>query len=173
MKLSPRERRLVLVIGGILFLLVNLFVLSSIRQRFARTGVEITTKQEELARLKAIIAEGETWQEREEWITLHQPQLENREQAGVTLLEEVRQIARASNVVIEKPSLGGIEAQGVYQSVSVYVETRSSWDALITLLHALQQPEHFIVFESAHLQVDSRDATQMQARLRIAKWYAP
>ncbi|HWL53519.1 MAG TPA: GspMb/PilO family protein [Chthoniobacteraceae bacterium] len=173
MNLSPRERRLVILIGGILFLLANLLLLSSVRKSFAKTNVEITSKREELARLDAILAEGENWQEREAWITRHQPVLENREQAGVTLLEEVRQVARASDVLLEKPSLGGIVAEAGYQSVSVEVETRSSWQALITLLHSLQRPENFIVFESVHLQVDPKDATQMQGRLKIARWYAP
>jgi hypothetical protein len=37
----------------------------------------------------------------------------------------------------------------------------------------MQDPEKFVVFESAQLQVDSADKTQMKGVFRVAKWYAP
>ena len=89
------------------------------------------------------------------------------------LLEEVRNAARARNVVLENPALGTVDAQAGYQSVSVDIETKSSWKDLIDFMAGLQQPEKFIVFERSNLQIDTTDPTKMRGRFRIAKWYAP
>lgn len=40
-------------------------------------------------------------------------------------------------------------------------------------LYEMQAPERFIVFESANLQIDQDDKTQIRGKFRIAKWYAP
>ncbi len=172
-RLSARERLMAAVVLGIVFVLANLFVLSSLRNRHAELRADLAAKRAKLASLKGILDERALWDARETWLAATQPKLENRDQAGVALLEQVKQAAKANNVQLESPELGVLVAQPTYQSVSVMVQTKSSWPALIGFLNGLQQPDKFIVYEAANLQIDTGDPTQMRGHFRIAKWYAP
>ena len=51
--------------------------------------------------------------------------------------------------------------------------TFESYAELRDFLHAMQAPDRFIVFESANVQIDKDDKTQMHGKFRIAKWFAP
>lgn len=172
-RLSARERLMAAVVLGIVFLLGNMTLLSSLRQRHARIMTDLAARRMELASLQSVAGERDLWSRREEWLSKTQPKLENRDQAGVALLGEVKAAAKANNVQLESPELGTLESQPGYQSVSVLVQTKSSWATLVAFLNTLQQPGKFIVYEAANLQIDPADPSQMKGRFRIAKWYAP
>ncbi len=173
MKISPRERTLLAVIGTLVFLFLNLVAFNALRNRLATSDAALASKTKELATLREILTERDLWESRDQWLNAHQPKLENREQAPVALLDYLKQSARTHNVALENPQLGTLESQPTHQAVSVTIDTRSSWDSLIALLHTLQQPEAFIVLESAMLEIDPNDATRMHGRFKIARWYAP
>ena len=172
-RLSKRERIMLAIIVGIVFVLGNMVIVSTLWKRGRQINADLARKKMELKSLKQMFAERDLWAKREQWLLAKQPKLTNRDQARVLLLEEVKTAAKARNVVLENPALGSIESQPAYQSVSVTVETKSSWADLIGFLASVQVPEKFIVFEAANLQIDSTDATKMRGRFRIAKWYAP
>ena len=172
-RLSSRERTLLAIVFGILFILGNFFVVSALVKRYQQTNADFVRKQAELKSLKQMFAERDLWAKRDAWITAKQPKLANRDQARVQLLEEVKSAAKARNIVLENPALGSVESQPGYQSVSVDVETKSSWPDLIAFMAAMQQPDRFLVFERSNLQIDATDPTKMRGRFRIAKWYAP
>lgn len=171
-RLSQREKVLAGVVLGVIFLFVNLWVLSSLRRQAGALAGDLAGRKQELASLEEVLREKDQWEQRGEWLVAKQPKLENPSQAGVSLLEQIKQAAQASEVLVESPELGRLEAKAAAQSVAVTVQTKSSWEALVAFLNQLQQPENFIVLESVQLQIDPRDPTQMQGRFRIAKWYA-
>ncbi len=172
-RLSKRELGMALAVLGIVFIFANLMAINAFRKKNAQLSADLAARKLELSTQKEILAQQALWQQRGDWITANQPKLENRERAGVALLEEIQQAAKASNVLLERPELGTVDTQPLYQSVSVGVQTKSSWSALIAFLNTLQQPGRFVVFESAELQIDSADKTQMRGQFRIAKWFAP
>jgi hypothetical protein len=172
-RLTSRERILVAVVIGIVLVLGNLLLGSALLKRHDFVRASLVRKQTELKSLQALVADRALWAEREAWLNEKQPKLTNREQARVALLDEVKAAARSHNVLLENPSLGSIDTQPSAQSVTVQVETKSAWADLLGFLNTLQQPDHFIVFETANLQVDASDPTRMRGRFRIAKWYAP
>jgi hypothetical protein len=172
-RLSSRERVMMFAVLGIVFVFANLLVFSTFRKKHAQISADLEARQLELSAQKEILANRDLWMQRDAWISAKQPKMESRERAGVALLEDIKQAAKAHDVLLESPELGGVESEGLYQSVSVGVQTKSSWASLIAFLHALQQPEQFIVFESATLKIDNADKTQMRGQFRIAKWFAP
>ncbi len=172
-RLNSRERTLLLLIGGIAFLLANLALFTSFRKQKAQADANLATRQAERAALEELIAADPLGAERELWATARQPKLENPAQAGVALLESVRQAAKAHNVLLESPELGRTTPQAAYRAVTVQVQTKSGWPELVAFMNALQQPEEFIVFENATLRIDSADPTRMHGTFRIARWYAP
>jgi hypothetical protein len=173
-RLSLRERNMLIAIIGVVFVLGNMMLLSSLSKRRAQINADFTAKQLELATVKQAIADRDQWAKRDAWLTAKQPKLTNAREAGVALLEQVKQVTRANDVLFEKPIiLASEEKPANYQPICVEIETKSSWPALVKFVHAMQQPDQFIVFESTKIQIDPSDPTRMQGHFRIAKWYAP
>ncbi len=172
-RLSSRERGMMAAVLGIVFVFANLMVFSTFKKKHTQVSADLAARKLELNSQREILAQRDLWAQRDAWITAKQPKLESRERAGVALLEDIKQAAKAHNVLLESPELGTVDSQPLYQSVSVGVQTKSSWAALIAFLNTLQQPEQFIVFENANLKIDPGDKTQMRGQFRIAKWFAP
>lgn len=171
-RLTSRERILLVLVLGVLFVLGNMSLFSWLSGKNAKIRTEFASKRSELKSMKVILEGGQLWAEREAWLNANQPKLTSPEQAGVQLLDQIKEVARANDVLLESPELGGLEVQSACRSVSVQVATKSTWPNLVKFLHSMQQPGRFIVFESANLQIDPSNATRMACRFKIAKWYA-
>jgi hypothetical protein len=171
-RLTQRERYLLAGVALLLFVLGNAFLLSWMTARNAAIQSDLRAKRSQIESMKSILAESDRWAARAAWVDSHQPKLNHPDQAGVLLLNEVKEVARANDVLLESPELGGVEMQPGCRSVSVQVATKSSWPGLIKFMHALQQPDRFIVFESANLRIDPGNPARMACRFKIAKWYA-
>ncbi len=171
--LSKRELILAFAVGGILFLLVNLAVLRLVTQSRTRLLVDLSAKRQELQSLRLFADDAELWEQRDAWLTAHQPPAENLDRAGYELLEEMKKLAQRENVLLEKPELQGTDKTDVATVVPVILQTKSTWPALVDFLQKLQSPDRFIVVESADLSQDPDDNTQMRGKFRIARWFAP
>lgn len=171
-RLTSRERLLLVLFLSAFFVVGNVMLLTSLGQRHARLRADLAAKRSELHSMKTLLAESGPWAEREAWLAAHLPPLSNPEQAGVKLLEQIKTAASAHGVLLESPELGGVETQSACRSVAVQLVAKSSWENLIRFLHAMQQPDRFIVFEDANLQADPSNPSQMLCRFKIAQWYA-
>ena len=171
-RMNRRERILSALVGGTVFLLLNWFVWSWLMGTLAETQTELAARKAARQQQSVFLKERKMWERREEWLEKHQPQLKGPGEAS-TLLEQVKQIAGKHNVLIENPSLGGVESAPTHQSTFVSIETKSPWQPLVRFLHDVQQPESFIVFENVNLQIDSSDPTMMRGKFKIARWFAP
>ena len=171
-RLTPRERFLLAAVIGVLFVLGNGMLLKWLSNRNAGLKADLAAKGVEVKSMKALLAGSDQWAARDAWLTAVQPKLTNPQQAGVQLFDQVKEAARAYDVTLDNPVLGGVEAAPSCRSVSVQVSTKSSWENLVKFLHAMQQPDQFIVFETATLQIDPGNATRMACQFKIAKWYA-
>jgi len=171
-RLTARERVLICLVLGVLFVVGNLSLWKALAGRHAQTQAGLVARRSEVRAMKQLLGESDQWAAREAWMEASQPRLSNPEQAGVLLLEELKEAARASDMLLENPELGVVEARPYCRSVSVQIGTKSSWEGLVKFLHAVQQPGRFLVFESATIQSDPADAKRMACRFKIAKWYA-
>ncbi len=172
-RLSARERLMAGIILCIVFVLGNMMLISSFLKRNAQIKSDLAAKQVELDSIKTICQDQDLCAARAATLAAKQPKLANRDQACVALLEEVKQMAKAQDVQIQSPELGGIESQPAYQAVTVRIETKSSWASLVKFLQTIQQPDRFIVLQSYNFKIESDDQTQMHGKFEIAKWYAP
>lgn len=171
-RLSQREKVLAGVVAGVIFLFANLLLFSSLRKEATSLAAKVAGQRSELISLREILKDRPLWEQRGEWLREKQPKLENANQASVTLLEEIKAAAQACEVLLESPELGRLEEREAARAVTVTVLARGPWSGLVKFMHQLQQPDLFLVFESVNLQIDSRNPSQMQSRLRIARWYA-
>ena len=172
LRMNQRERTMTLVISGILFLLINLFVwrvvLSSISNSRRELADRKTTRSEQVVYMR----EKELWAKREQWLEKTQPAMKGAEEAS-NLLDQLKQVAGKYNVLIENPAIGAGETTPTHQTVFASIETSCHWPDLLHFLYDVQQPDAFVVFESVKLVVDPNDATMMRGTFRVARWFAP
>ena len=171
-RMNQRERMLALVVVGILFLLINLFVWKAILNMSAGARAAYAEQRSAREVQKTYLSEEKMWKKRAEWLKKHQPASNNPAEAS-SLLTLVKDIAARYNVQIENPQIGPAESTSSHQSVTATFETKSGWEQLVHFLYDAQKPDAFIVFENVNLMVDTNDPTVMQGRFKIAKWFAP
>ena len=171
-RMSRRERILATLVGGAVFLLLNLFIWSWLTGTLAQARTDLAARKSARQQQSVFLKERSMWEKREAWLKKTQPVLKGPGEASA-LLDQVKEIAGKHNVLIENPSLGGVDSAPTHQSTSVSIETKSPWQPLVRFLHDVQQPEAFVVFESVNLAIDSSDPTMMRGKFKIARWFAP
>ena len=181
-RMNPRERVLSLIVGGTVFILLNLFAINFLLGGFHDLGEQYTSGAQALKRETFWADSQPMWEQRMHWLREKQPVLTNRDRAPTQLLEQVQGAARASQVLIRNQQLRALgtargSAAGAapteYQAVSVHVETESDWKQLVTFLSFLQKPENFVVFDLASVHTDPSDAKLMKCSFDVSKWDAP
>jgi hypothetical protein len=171
--LSTREKWLAIIVGGVLFVFANVFLVQRFVQRESRLRADIAAKTKQLQHMQSLTEDLAFSELRDTWLQAKQPKLTNPDTAGVQLLNQIKDLAKQHSVLLENPAIRLPDRQAAHVSISVEVETKSSWKPLIAFLHDLQNPEQFIAVESANLKIDDTDATKMHGRFRIGRWYAP
>src|ERR1700730_7078489 len=172
LRMNQRERKLVLIVAGALFLLINLIIWSKLFGILGDARAELALRKATRDEQSLYIKEKDLWARRDQWLKQHQPTLKSAVEAS-TLLDQVKEIGGKHNVLIEKPAIGAGDPTPDHQSVFASFETKSPWPPLVHFLFDVQQPESFVVFETVQLQVDSSDPTMMRGRFKIARWFAP
>lgn len=171
-RLSKRERIMSLVVGGVLFGLLNLFMWSWLFGALGRARTELAERKSMRAQQAIYIQERDLWTRREEWIQKNQPALSPGE-ASKLLDEQIKPVAAKHNVLLENPQIGTGETTPQHQTVYSSLETKSSWGSLVHFLYDVQSPEKFIVFENVVLSIDSNEPSMMRGKFKIARWFAP
>ena len=171
-RMNPRERVLSLIVAGALFVLLNLWIFSSVLGAVSSAQKELATRRSKLAEQALYVKERDTWAKREEWIKQHQPALKNPAEASA-LLDQLREVAGKYNIEVENPAIGTGETTPYHQTVFASIETKSPWPPLVHFLYDVQHPEAFVVFENVNLAIDGNDPTMMRGKFKIARWFAP
>jgi hypothetical protein len=171
-RLNQRERMLAFVVAGILFLLINVIIWSTLLGMSSGARSTYAEERQQRAEQKAYLEGEKMWQRRAEWLKKRQPKSNNPAEAS-SLLTQVKDVAGRYNVQIENPQIGPVENTSSHKSVSATFETKGGWEPLVHFLYDMQRPETFTVFENVNLMVDANDPSVMQGRFKIAKWFAP
>ena len=172
-EMSPRERMMATVVGIAVFIVVSYLVVDYFLKNQTRLRSELARNTNALVVMRRQMAEKPMWDQREAWLLSKQPTLASEDKAGVQLLDRVQDLAKKNAVQISSQALRPPAHTADYSSISVELETTSTWPSLIGLLRELQAPEQFIVFEGVNLKIDDKDATQMRGSFKIAQWFAP
>jgi hypothetical protein len=171
-RMNRRERLLSWIVATAVFVLLNVAIWSWLLGALGRARTELAQRKAARAESAVYIRERGLWEKRDQWLRQHQPTLKSPAEAS-TLLDELKQVAGKHNVLIENPAIGSGETTPNRQTVFASIEIKSPWPPLVRFLYDVQQPESFIVFESAGLAIDNSDPTMMRGKFKIARWFAP
>ena len=170
-RMNQRERMLASIVGGVVFLLINLFLWSWLLGAIDRGRTELADKTSQRQQQAVFLQERDLWTRREQWLQQHQPTFKGAGEASTLLEQQLRPVAAKYTVLIENPQIGSGESTVNHQSVWASLETKSHWDSLVHFLYDVQQPEAFIVFENVNLVIDPGDPTMMRGKFKIARWF--
>ena len=172
-RMNQRERVLSMIVAGIVFVLVNLFIWSWLFGAIGRAHAELAKHKETRKQQGIYVKERDLWRKRAEWIQQHQPVLREAGETSKLLDEQLRPVAEKHKILLENPQIGSGESTPNHQTVYATFETKSEWRPLVQFLYEIQQPESFIVFESVNLSVDSNEPAMMRGKFKVARWFAP
>ena len=172
-RMNSRERILSLSVAGVVFLLVNLFLWSWLLGSVKSSREDLAKRKLMRREQEVFVKERDLWTQREEWLQKNQPPFGGAGEASTLLEQKLKPVATKHNILLENPQIGSGETTPSHQTVWAQIETKSDWASLVRFLYDVQQPDAFIVFESANIAVDSGDATRMKGKFKIARWFAP
>lgn len=171
-RMNQRERRLASLVGGVVFLLINIFLWSWIFGAIGHAHDDLVLRKSMRKEQSVYLQERDLWAKRQQWLQQHQPVFKGAGEASTLLDQQLRPIAAKYNILLENPQIGSGEKTPNHQSVWASIETKSPWPPLVHFLYDVQQPDAFIVFENVNLAIDSGDPTMMRGKFKIARWFA-
>jgi len=172
-RMNKRERLLSMIVGGVILALVNLLLWNWVLGAMGRSRTELTQAKLMRKEQEIFMKERDLWSQREQWLQQHQPAFNGAGEASTLLEQQLKPVAAKYNILLENPQIGSGETTPSHQTVWASVDTKSDWQSLVHFLYDVQQPEAFIVFESANMAVDPQDQTKMKGKFKIARWFAP
>ena len=171
--LSSREKILAMMVGAIVLIGGTYMLFDSYISKRSSLTSKIVSSRKQLRSVRELLGQSALWEQREQWLELKQPRMQNADTAGVQLLDAVREIARRHEVLLENPTIRTPDHRPDCTSVALEIETKSAWPPLVKFLEELQTPDQFVALESANLKIDPSEATHVHGRFKIARWYAP
>ena len=177
-RLNHREKVLSLMVAGTVFLLGNLYALGGISRSLKTLRQDYADKRDEWEMARHFLEDKPTWDARAEWIRKSQERLVNRDSASYALLDQIQGLGRQYGVTITNPKIrpvvAGEKTSADYQAVTMEIDTRSDWGALLKFIHAVQEkPDKFLAFDEARLHTEQSDPSTIIGNFRVSRWYAP
>jgi hypothetical protein len=172
-QMSAREKTLAFLVGGVVFLLINVVVIKFFMNQHAALKLSAADLQKKINDLKLQDQDRDFFRERDAWLTEKQPTMGDSQVAARQLSDNIKELARKNEVTIETPLTGQPKAGAQYTSLGAKVTAKGPWKAIFYLMQELQAPNQFIVLDPVELKVDITDKTLMRADLTVNRWYRP
>jgi hypothetical protein len=169
-KISPREKLLAVMLGGIAFLLVNLFFLPTLltanrldRQKGAELRAELTAAQN-------WIKQGDYWREREEWLHKEEPTLTERGNASANQIENLQKLSRQNGLQLRDLQLLNLQEAQYYNPVGVRFTIVGPWSGVVRFMAALQGPTLFNVIPRITIR-SATEPSQVHCEMELQEWF--
>ena len=170
-KVTRRERTLIVIFAGSIFVMANLFGLTFLLRRQGDLESRLLTLRDQRRDANSWLAEKDMWQQRKEWLDKNQPKLQSIDEGNAALLQELQTSARKQNITIMEQGFGEPNAQPSYQELSVKLKISGSLEAITRWFVEIQQPANFQAIPSLSMKSDT-DPSKVICEITVARWYA-
>jgi hypothetical protein len=172
-QMSQREKTLAFLVGGVLFLLLNVVLIKFFMANHAEQQRVLALTQGKINGLKQQESQRALWSQRDAYLTQNMPKMGDPQVENRKLSEAVKEIARKHTITIETPNPGVANRQKEYVSLGVKVSAKAPWTQMFDFLRELQMPGQFLVLDPVELKVDANDKTQLRAEVTVTRWFLP
>lgn len=170
--LTAKEKHLLMVLLGALFVLVNVIGLKTYLARLQGLKSAIVKLQGEAVENRAILDEGGVWLERAAWLDANQPA----DDVATTdddakFYEFVETSAKNAGLSYQRRDAGTVPHSDVLAEVFDSSQVKGTMEALVKWLVQLQDPAAFRAIKQ--ISIRSGEPPQVLAEVTVARWYRP
>ena len=171
-KLTKSERRLLIILGIAIFVVVNFYGLGYLLEVESSLAQQLSELRDKSRSNELWLREKDLWLARKTWIDASQPRISPNLVPQSALLESLTTSAHANNLEIQEQSFGETRNTPGYESVSVRLKVGGSLRNVLGWLVQIQQPELFQAVTNFSLKSEN-EPPSVSLDLEVARWYAP
>jgi len=174
--MNAREKKLLLVLGLISFLVIGLLVVTSYKAAKKQKEIEWEKGAEELARMEKELAAADSQLEEVEWLSSNNPALGTHGKVGAELATYMENSAKRYHVEIKKrpsPQREDPEETGAFRSARVKVLVAARDGELFRWLTDLQDPKKSRSITFLRISPQRKDATRVDCEMVVTQWFTP
>lgn len=171
-QMSQRERTLAFLVGGAVAVLLNVFLIKFFLNNYNERKQEREVAESQLRKFEGLERERDKWAQRDAWLTTKLEPLGDLDVADQKFQDQMREVAKRHQVLIEKADPCRKTQQGAYVSLNSRMECKGTWDQLTFYLGDLLKPGEMMVIESLDIKVDPTDKEKLRAVMVLAKWHS-
>lgn len=171
-KLTNNERRLLWLLGGLIFAIASFYGVSYLLDREADLSRNLSELESTLKSHHIWLQEKDFWLARKHWLDTKQPRVGKSEVPQSELLEALTKSAAGNQLQIQEQSFGESKTTPYYRSVAVRLKLTGSLQNVVKWLVQVQQPEAFQAVTSFSLK-GAEQPPNVSLELEIARWYRP
>ncbi len=147
MKITKRERQLLVITITAIVLGLNYFIIVPLVRNWGETSTKLGRQRRELAGMKGIVAQKVQWQKEYDELKQSLGQRSERFDHVSDVMSKINQVAGTSGVVISVRRPMPEEDKGLYRVLPVQCSIEANTDSLVKFLFALQTGAGFVSVE--------------------------
>ena len=172
--LNQREKRLLALCIGTIFLVVNVLIFREFNIRRKAMQSSLEDMEQRAAINNGLISDRPFWEKRLAWLDSHMPYTDSAGRSQGQLLEDLQNAALDNELKITSQTLLEPLALDHCNEVAVSLRIRGDQDKMMRLLLTLQSPDQFTAIKAFDLQLDTRareKTPQAECNLTVARWF--
>jgi len=174
--MNSREKKLIFILFGAAFLIVNLFLFTSYQSAKQKKEVALKKNAAELQLKHEEMNQSEEKVDEMNWLIDHAPQEGNHSDVRADLVTFTETSAKRNRVKTKKrptPIPEDIEEQGAYRTARVKVTVNAADPELHRWLIELQDPEKSRSITYLRIQPQRDDPHRVDCELELTQWFYP
>lgn len=168
--LNPNERRLAIVLGAVLLLLVNFAAMRWVADTMRTASSRIATLEAEATELNAVLAERPFWIARRDWLAAHPPAPYDERATRSQFVQAMQASLAQHKLKVDSQQPLDTERIGDLAIANIDLVVTGRLEAIVRWLHSIQQPGKSVLVRSFTLK-QGEDGNSMQLQIRLGKVY--
>lgn len=167
-KPTASERRLILMFGAVILVLLNLLVVKWYSGARQKLSAEVRQFEGTLAEYRALMEERPCWEARKQWMLAHPPEPHAGRESDSRFAEEIQRTLTESGLAIDSQQLREAERDGMLVKTGLELSVKGRLEQIVRWLNRVQQPGNYFAVEGLTLKCLDDGAT-MVGRVQVCK----
>ncbi len=174
--MSPREKKLVIILVSAAFIIVNLFLFTSFNAAKQQKEALLAKGSKDLKKMERELEEADSQIPDRDWLSGNPPVEGTHGRVGAELATYTEKSALRNQVTLKKrpsPQREDIEETGAYRSARVKVVGNAADRELYLWLTDLQDPKQGRSITQLRISPQRDDPTRVDCELEVTQWFTP
>ncbi|MEM6912087.1 MAG: hypothetical protein AAF555_10965 [Verrucomicrobiota bacterium] len=170
--MTPREKFLLALFGGAVFLMFTLgLVLWSLRAH-TRAEAKVAEYENLLLDYDVVLQDKALWSELKDWLASHPPAVKTEQSAKTDLVQLVEQTAlRHPGIRFTRMQPGEVEPGAALDSITVSLVCEGEEKSVIPFLYELTKAESYRALGFVRLRALPQDKSKVLCEARLTQWF--